>query len=398
MTRTLHAWLEGVYAGRFTRDSTGLVQFQYHTVTSTPSISLSLPREGKPSRRAAGNFLENLLPDHLHIRKQMADAYGIETTDTFDLLEVAGGDVAGGLLLSAHEVQPTADPLILDPATDGDIAARIAAIKRTPDAWIGSRSPARFSLAGTQGKFALSQVGEEWYWSNATVPSTHILKPARPNLPGLEAAEAAALGLAAETGIGAPPAQVLRIKDQTTYVVERFDRDRSGQIAARIHTEDLAQAMGKGPDDKYGVTAAQVIQLLRQRVGIDAAYAFIGQLAFNTFIGNADAHAKNYSLMIRPDGISLTPMYDIVPVGLYPAFDQKLAMRIGGAQRAPEVGLQHWRKLARTTSLDEERVDTIVTGLARSIAEAIDSTTLGLEPAQAARLRELIHRNVDRFS
>lgn len=102
--------------------------------------------------------------------------------------------------------------------------------------------------------------------------------------------------------------------------------------------------------------------------------------------------------MIRPDGISLTPMYDIVPVGLYPAFDQKLAMRIGGAQRAPEVGLQHWRKLARTTSLDEERVDTIVTGLARSIAEAIDSTTLGLQPAQAARLRELIHRNVDRFS
>lgn len=124
MTRTLHAWLEGVYAGRFTRDSTGLVQFQYHTVTSTPSISLSLPREGKPSRRAAGNFLENLLPDHLHIRKQMADAYGIETTDTFDLLEVAGGDVAGGLLLSTHEVQPTADPLIPDPATDGDIAAR----------------------------------------------------------------------------------------------------------------------------------------------------------------------------------------------------------------------------------------------------------------------------------
>lgn len=257
MTRTLHAWLEGIYAGRFTRDSTGLVQFRYHTVTSTPSISLSLPREGKPSRRAAGNFLENLLPDHLHIRKQMADAYGIETTDTFDLLEVAGGDVAGGLLLSTHEVQPTADPLILDPATDGDIAARIAAIKRTPDAWIDSRSPARFSLAGTQGKFALSQVGEEWYWSNATVPSTHILKPARPNLPGLEAAEAAALGLAAETGIGAPPAQVLRIKDQTTYVVERCDRDRSGQIAARIHTEDLAQAMGKGPDDKYGVAAAQ---------------------------------------------------------------------------------------------------------------------------------------------
>ncbi len=397
MTRVLHTWLEGSYAGRFTRDSAGVVRFEYDTGTPAVPISLSLPREGETSRRAAANFLENLLPDHSETRRQMAGAYGVTTTDTFDLLEVAGGDVAGGLMLAAHDEPPTAGPLILDPATDGDIAARIAAIKRAPDEWVDARSPARFSLAGTQGKFALADIGGEWYWSNATVPSTHIIKPARPNLPGLEAAEATALELAADVGVGAPLARILQVKDQTAYLVERFDRERSGQISSRIHTEDMAQAMGKGPYNKYAISAVQIIRLLRERADNETAYTFIGQLAFNTFLGNADAHAKNYSLLIRPDGISMTPMYDVVPVGLYPEFDQKLAMRIGGAQRAPEVGRQHWRKLARTSGLEEPRVERIVADLAKAVGESLDATVARLEGEQANAIRQLVGRNIERF-
>ena len=113
-------------------------------------------------------------------------------------------------------------------------------------------SPARFSLAGTQGKFALARIEDDWYWSNETVPSTHILKPANPKLAGLEAAEAAALTLAADIGIAAPHATTLEAHDQTSFMVERLDRTSDGQSAKWLHAEDLAQSLGRSPTEKYG--------------------------------------------------------------------------------------------------------------------------------------------------
>lgn len=397
MSRVLHAWLEGYHAGAFTRGPSGLIRFDYSDGAPSTPISLSLPRDGGATRRAAANFLDNLLPDNASARYQMASVYGAGSIDTFDLLAQAGGDVAGGLVLTAQEEPPTEGPLLLDPASDEDVAGRIAAVKRTPDQWVGTATPARFSLAGTQGKFALAEIGGEWYWSNSTVPSTHIVKPARPGVPGLEEVEAMALGLASKVDVGAPNARVIRVLDQTAYLVERFDRVRSGQVAVRLHAEDIAQAMGKGPDEKYDVSAQQVIRLLREQVGEEVAYAFVRQFAFNTFLGNADAHAKNYSLLLRPNEIALSPMYDVVPVGLYPEFGQKLAMRVGGARRAAEVTPAHWRKLARTSALAEDRVADIVTTLARSIRDAVDAVD-GSTIDEIARSRDLIFKNTEAFA
>lgn len=393
MTDILHAWLEGRYAGAFTRAGSGQVRFDYSVDAPSVPLSLSLPREGGATRRAAANFLDNLLPDNASARYQMASVYGVGSVDAFDLLAEAGGDIAGGLVLTAQEQPPTAGPLQLDPATEGDIAARIDAVKRAPDQWAGTGTPARFSLAGTQGKFVLADIGGEWYWSNATVPSTHIVKPARPGLPALEEVEVMALALASKAGAEAPSARVIRALDETAYLVERFDRLRSGQIATRLHAEDLAQAMGKGPDQKYNISAQQVIHLLREQAGDEVAYAFVRQLAVNVLLGNADAHAKNYSLLLRPDAISLAPMYDVVPVGVYPAFDQQLAMRIGGARRAAEVSPAHWRKLARVSGLDEERVSAMVTSLAHSLREAVHTVDADFTIEEIARGRDLVLAN-----
>ncbi|MFF2085796.1 HipA domain-containing protein [Nocardia sp. NPDC058176] len=398
MIKVLYAWLEGRHAGVFTRGTSALIRFDYSEHAPATPISLSLPRDGGASRRAAANFLDNLLPDNAAARDQMASVYGAESTDTFDLLARAGGDVAGGLVLTAREEPPTAGPLLLDPAGDEDIAARIAAVKRMPDQWVDAATPARFSLAGTQGKFAIAEIGGEWYWSNATVPSTHIVKPARQDVPGLEDVEAMAMTLASMVGVAAPSARVLRVQDQTAYLVERFDRVRTGQVAVRLHAEDIAQAIGKRPDEKYDVSAQQVIRLLREQISDEITYAFVRQLAINVFLGNADAHAKNYSLLLRPDDIALSPIYDVVPVGLYPEFDQKLAMRVGGARRAAEVTPAHWRKLARTSGLSEARVDEMVTTLAHSLREAVETFATSSTVPEVARSRALVVRNTEPFT
>lgn len=401
MSGRLEAWLDGAHAGQFVFEDDGTVRFEYAPDAPATPISLSLPRGRPATRRAAVNFLENLLPDHEATRARMAKTYGAASTRTIDLLAKAGGDLAGGLLILPEDDAP--DPsgyARLTPALDRDVAERIDALKRDPDAWAPVDVPARFSLAGTQGKFALARVDGDWYWPDATVPSTHILKPGRPDLPGVEPAEVAALTLAAAAGVPAPHADILTVEDQTTFIVERFDRHPGGLLARRLHAEDLAQALGVSHDAKYDVTARQIVALLTEVDHEHPAGApgplvrgFLAQLALNTLIGNADAHAKNYSVLLTADAILFAPLYDAVPVGLYPEYDQDLAMRIAGARFPQAVRPEHWRKLARTAGLDEDETLRIVTSIAEQVAERNDTAWVRLDPEQREHLRRTVERN-----
>ncbi len=399
MNTTLEAWLEGAYVGRFIEDENRVVTFYYDSDAPETPISLSLPRERPATRKAAANFLANLLPDQDQVRARMARVYEAASVSSFDLLAKAGGDVAGGLVLLPEGLGLPSGVPELNPALDRDIADRIASIKRDPNAWVSSDQRSRFSLAGTQGKFALAQVDGDWYWSNASLASTHIIKPARPALRGLEQAEAAALTLAASIGVPAPVANVMAVADQTAFLVERFDRQSGRPFANRLHAEDLAQATGIGPGAKYDMSAIQSLRLI---ASVDdeqqhLAYGFVRQLAYNTALGNADAHAKNYSLLLRPTGAALAPLYDAIPVGLYPEFDQELAMDISGARRAQAVTLDHWRKFARTAVLDVDAVIEIVTEVASGIAEYADTAWEALEDDQRQAIREITLRNTEKL-
>ncbi len=390
MSARLEAWLEGEHAGQFIFADDGTVRFEYDEGAS--AISLSLPRDRPHSRKAAANYLENLLPDHEITRARMAAVYGAESSAALDLLSKAGGDIAGGLVILPEGQSPVGAPLRLNPALDRDIADRINSIKLDPDAWAPRDVDARFSLAGTQGKFALAEISDDWYWSNATLPSTHIVKPARPELRNLEAAEAATLKLASSAGIEAAHAEVLAVEDQTSFITRRFDRQPGDVVSTRLHAEDFAQALGIGPGAKYEVAAKTVLRMLGDtRVARD----FIRQLAFNTIIGNADAHAKNYSLLIRPDGILLAPMYDAVPVGLYPAYNQRLAMPIGGARFPAAATPDRWRKLARAAQLDEGEVTDLVADVAGHVLEHADAAWGSLDLDQSALMRDAIRRHAD---
>ncbi|MCL2464308.1 MAG: HipA domain-containing protein, partial [Micrococcales bacterium] len=182
--------------------------------------------------------------------------------------------------------------------------------------------PARFSLAGSQAKFALADAGGTWLWPNATWPSTHILKPPSPRHPDIDTLEVATLHLAHLTGLPAPHAAILKVAGQSSFTVARFDRaPQCDGPARRLRAEDMAQALGVSPDRKYQVSATTVINLLRRvdPTG-DLPLSFIRQLAFNTAIGNADAHAKNYSILLDETGARLAPMYDALPIGAWPMY------------------------------------------------------------------------------
>jgi len=390
--QVLEAWLEGNYTGRFTRADDGRVQFTYDD-DATAVVSLSLPRDGSWTRNAPKHFLENLLPDRPETRARMARDSGATSPGTFELLEKVGGDIAGGLVLTPEGVDPDVLPSPIIPASDDEIAYRIDLLKRDSDLWLDPKIKTRFSLAGSQAKFALAQLYGQWYWSSPSLPSTHVLKPGSPATPLAEEIEVASMRLSALSGIPTPDAAIIEVLGQTAYIVDRFDRDRSEPVPRRIHVEDFAQAAGISSDHKYRMAAHQAVALLRRADPSDElGYQFIERLAFNTAIANADAHAKNYSLLIRPDGILLAPAYDVLVTSFWPQVDQRLAMKIGGADRSAQVTPHHWAKQARSASLETERVVEVARRVSHAVLENFDEAFEIVPPEPKTKLREIIEQ------
>ncbi|MFK4789035.1 HipA domain-containing protein [Microbacterium sp. ZW T5_56] len=112
-------------------------------------------------------------------------------------------------------------------------------------------------------------------------------------------------------------------------------------------------------------------------------------------IGNADTHAKNYSLLLRPDGASLAPLYDPVPVGLYSSYEQELAMRIAGARRPRAATPDHWRKLARRSGLDQDETVDIVAKVATGVLEHNHDAWDGLDSDQRDLLRQAVRHHAE---
>lgn len=383
---SLFVWMAGRLVGRFDRvDET--VTFGYSE--NAALISLSLPLTGKWPRKAPIRFLNNLLPDNPAVRKVMAEETNAPSIDTFDLLD--GADVSGGLVFTRSDEPPSSmEPQSPALASNEDIAGRILRIKSgAADSWWDPNVHARFSLAGNQPKFSLAQMDGYWFWSSATLPSTHILKPGEPHRPGVEENEAASMKLSALCGVPTPRAGVIDFSGQTSYIVERFDRERNADgTVRRIHTEDMMQAIGDDSKHKYGIKAKQVISILKQADPTNGlAYEWIRRLALNTSVSNADAHAKNYSVIFQSESVGIAPMYDVLTTTYWPDVDRSLPMEIGGARGARQITPHHWRRLAEDNGLNPDKVETTARTMAWLVLENADEAYRDLPPRMAGDLK-----------
>lgn len=362
MSSELHAWRDGAHVATFTRS--GAKTELHYDDPASPSLSLSLANGRRHNTRAAAFWLDGLLPENPRMRARLAARHRADASDTFSLLSAAGADVAGAISLLPPDRVPGDRDDQPSLVTEEQLRASIASIRAghgPTDVVAGQR----MSLAGAQDKFSLAHVGEQWFTPTAALPSTHIIKPATDRNLGLDRLERAALDLARDAGLDAARADL----HAGAFIVERFDRTITRTGVRRRHLEDLTQALGLPPGTKYGVQAKHIIELLRDHTNDEQVYRFIEQLAFNTHLGNADAHAKNYSLFLDTTIPTLTPLYDTVPIAAFPNYDQELAMKIAGARFAAEATVQHWAKLARTTGLDTDRVTHIATHIANAISK-----------------------------
>jgi len=328
--------------------------FQYHRkYLGTPDahpLSLSLPlREAPFGEASARPFFSNLLPEG-DIRTVIARFVSVSEKNDMALLEKIGGECAGavsvlpeGVVLDTKGGYSRISQDELDSMTEKDTGRPL----------LIHRKELRLSLAGAQDKLPVFIKDGEYFLPTGNMPSSHIIKPPNRYFEGTVQNEAFCMRLARAAGIPVPGCYIWKSEKNVAYVVERYDRARDAdQNVSRIHQEDFCQAMGYLPDQKYesegGPGLSGCFSLL-QKFGtqpIADRKNFIAWVIFNFLIGNADAHAKNISLLFRHGKTCLAPFYDLMSTLVYPELSQKMSMKIGKENRYKRTRKRHWERFA----------------------------------------------------
>lgn len=299
-------------------------------------LSVSLPvREEGYGPSEARPFFEGLLPEG-EVRERIARDLKVSAGNSFELLAKLGRDCAGAVVLL-----PESEPLPADEPvrwlTDPELTELIERLPTNP-LGISDRPRIRLSLAGLQRKAVLVRGADGTFGApTATTPSTHIVKPqySETDYPDLATNEHFCMRVVAAAGLEAARTELTEIAGRPCLMIERFDRNRTGERTVRRHQEDLCQALGVMPGLKYeaegGPGLRAVANLLREhsaRGGADVLALLRATIA-GYVLGNADAHAKNFALLYG-GGLRLAPFYDVVSTAVYPQIDNSLAMAIGG--------------------------------------------------------------------
>lgn len=294
------------------------------------------------------NFFENLLPEGTAL-DDVVHSLALRDPSPFELLGQLGKELPGVLSLLPEDAQPTAlqeyRPLPFEV-----LSTRL----REHKPLLVSNEYTTMSLAGAQDKMGLrfNARRKQLFESVGTSPTTHILKPdtrqARYSPSAIN--EYACMKLAHALKLPVPAVGLLRVP-QAAYVVERYDRlEVAGNIVG-LHQFDGCQLLGHGSGWKYQrqgglASIPKLVEALRKLPVRGSDLLRLQQwVMFNYLTGNADAHAKNLSVLVDESGFRLAPFYDLLCVRAYG--DGSLALCIGDEESFDAVGAHSWETLCK---------------------------------------------------
>ncbi|MGB9068268.1 MAG: type II toxin-antitoxin system HipA family toxin [Candidatus Acidiferrales bacterium] len=413
MARTLDVYLHNELTGQLVQDDGGQMAFNYReswlNKPGATALSQSLPlRKARFSRNECRGFFGGILPEETK-REIIARNLGISARNDYAMLEQIGGECAGAVtFIPAGETLPEQHYGYRKLSPD-ELAAILRELPKRP--LLAGDEGIRLSLAGAQDKIAVRIEGDDVSLPLDGAPSTHILKPAVERFNGVVFNEALCMKLAAAAGLPAAKAEARSVDSIDYLLVERYDRTHrptaggGAPVLHRIHQEDFCQAQGVVSEMKYqkegGPSLKQCFSLLRQVSGapvVDLA-RFLDAVIYNYFVGNNDAHGKNFSLLYHGIGtgnveISLAPLYDIVSTIYYPELSQNMAMKIGGEYSSEKVLPGNFEQLAEEAALGKPLVKQRVPELAEIVIAALEKTDL--EHPVAASVAALIRARCEK--
>ncbi|MEJ1089770.1 HipA domain-containing protein [Microbacterium sp. Mu-80] len=398
MASELFAYLDGQAVGVVEQSAGGALSFTYdddfrRRRDATPlSLSMPLVRAGHKNKPVRA-FLQGLLPDSPGRLTELAREHRVSANNPFALLSYSGRDAAGAVqLLPPGEASADAAERqgAVRELSDTDFAELVADVVRNGDTWGRRTSDARWSLPGAQPKVALFRTHDgRWAVPQDSTPTTHILKPAVAPYPDHHINEFMTMAAARALRLRvADDFLVTTERGDAVFVSTRYDRRVEEGRWHRLHQEDLCQALSVPPDMKYqsdgGPGVAAIARLISSLPDAEDrrgnARRFYEALVFSVASLGTDAHAKNYSLLLRRDRATLAPLYDLASYAPYLSAGSavpKLAMSIDEEYSVGRIGLDALVATARRLGIDrdwaEARAREITGGVVGAYASAADA-------------------------
>jgi serine/threonine-protein kinase HipA len=216
----------------------------------------------------------------------------------------------------------------------------------------------RITLTGVQKKLSLGVEGAglDRRFTIVALWGRFVLKPPAAEYANLPENEDAVMRLAALSLIPVVPHAMIRLASgELAYICRRIDRTEKGE---KLAMEDLCQVSQRLTEDKYRGSAERTGKLIaRYSVypGFDAA-DFFERMIFCYLTGNADMHLKNYSLLESPQGMRLSPAYDLLSTTLaLPGDAEESALTINGKKQ--KIAKKDFDSLAGTLEIPRKSLE-----------------------------------------
>ncbi|GIU38618.1 serine/threonine-protein kinase HipA [Shewanella colwelliana] len=364
-------------------------------------ISPMIPLDGSGRSNQIAMFLANLLPENKGL-DYLVESLGVTRGNTFALIRGIGLDTAGAIAFAPQGVLLPANSF--REISDAEVIKRL----EDPDSWpmeVWDGKP-RLSVAGVQSKLNLFYSGEAFGFAEGALSSTHILKFEKHQ--HLVINEFLTMRLAKAISMNVANVDISYFGEYKALCVERFDRRYlpDEQKVLRRHIIDSCQTLGFSVNKKYernfgtgrdvkdireGVSFARLFSLASQCANPAAAKQDMLQWAlFNLLSGNADAHGKNYSFFMTPEGLVPTPWYDLVCVALYDDFEQELAMAIDDEFDTNKIYAYQLAAFIDEIGLPRALLVNNLTQMATKITQAIDEV-IAMLPALDKAEQDFVH-------
>ncbi len=320
----LDVYVSGKLSGVLESGRSGIT-FRYLDASSLPlSPSLEV-REESWNVRNVLPFFSNLLPDGWE-RELLSRALRLKEGQTLPLLSSVGRDAAGAVSILPHGM-PYKDGAGYTEVTRERIAGKIR--KRDEESFLIWNSGVHVTISGAQSKMCFFRDNGKWYLPQESSLTNTIVKP---HVSYAEN-EVIVTKLASLCRFSVPEVELVIFDGEKAAVSSRYDR-KNGK---RIHQVDMCQLARILPENKYECDGGPGVKTVSDIIARYSSFPeedereFRRMLIFNFLSGNADAHAKNFSLLYSEDmtSLRLAPFYDLVSTAVYPGFERNLSMKIG---------------------------------------------------------------------
>jgi serine/threonine-protein kinase HipA len=240
-------------------------------------------------------------------------------------------------------------------------------------------------LPGAQNKTTLFRKDGVYFEPENGAPSSHILKIPVTQHDGIVDTvhnETFVMMLAKKVGLNVPDVEMVKIGEIPVFVIERYDRfiDDDKKFK-RILQEDFCQLLRLDPCIKYQRQGGPSLELCVEKIRenssdiTDDLDQLLKWVAFNVLIGNADAHAKNLSMLWGKSGIRLAPFYDILSTFVYGgSHDKDFAMSIGRQFYTEKLTRNDWKTMAEYLDISLKLVIRTHSQLLKDLEPALTTT------------------------